>query len=41
MVTSDIVLGVFLFVFMSLFHPMDHYNDIGHVNTNVILQLNV
>ena len=26
---------------MSLFRPMDHYNDIGHVNTNVTLQLNV
>jgi len=30
-----------LYVFMSLFHPMDHYNDTGRVNTNVTLQLNV
>ena len=28
-------------VLMSLFRPMDHYNDIGHVNTDVTLQLNV
>ena len=26
---------------VSLFRPTDHYNDIGHVNTNVTLQLNV
>jgi len=26
---------------MSLFRPMDHYNDIGHVSTNGTLQLNV
>ena len=25
----------------SLFCPMDHYNDTGHVSTNVSLQLNV
>jgi len=30
-----------LYVFMSLFCPMDHYNDIGHVNTNFTLKLNV
>jgi len=28
-------------VLKSLFRPMDHYNDIGHVSTNVTLQLNV
>jgi len=30
-----------VYVFMSLLGPMDHYNDIGHVSTNVTLQLNV